>query len=98
MAGTAPLLVKFRLVFTVPSRGLEACKTAVFAAGAGCYPSGKYTQCCWTVPGTGQFMPGDTAEPYIGTSGQLEVVPEVRVETLCFGEDVARDAVAALVE
>lgn len=46
--------------------------------------------------GTGQFRPGNTADPYIGKIGQLEEVPEVRVETICVGEDVARKAVEAL--
>jgi hypothetical protein len=46
--------------------------------------------------GTGQFRPGNTANPYIGTIGQLEKVSEARVEMLCIGEDVAREAVKAL--
>lgn len=44
----------------------------------------------------GQFRPGDAANPHIGAIGVLEETPEVRVETLCVGEDVARQAVAAL--
>ena len=46
--------------------------------------------------GTGQFRPGDTANPHIRSVGALEDVQEARVETLCFGEDVARKAVEAL--
>jgi hypothetical protein len=46
--------------------------------------------------GTGQFRPGDTANPHIGQVGALEETPEVRVEALCVGEDVVRQAVAAL--
>jgi hypothetical protein len=88
---------RFRLIFFVPPSALEACKTAIFAAGAGRYPGpGKYTECCWTSIGTGQFRPGDTANPNIGRVGVLEKVEEVRVETLCVGEDVARKAVEAL--
>lgn len=84
----------YRLVFLVPESHVAACKAAVFAAGAGRYPS--YSECCWTTLGTGQFRPGDSACPNIGTVGTLEHVPELRVETVCFGEDVARSAVAAL--
>ena len=40
--------------------------------------------------------PGNTANPHIGSAGMLEEVPEVRVETLCLGEEVARKAVQAL--
>ena len=88
---------RFRLVFNVPLAGLEACKTAIFSAGAGRYPGpGQYTECCWTVVGTGQFRPGDAANPHIGKPGQIETVQEARVETICVGEDVARKAVAAL--
>lgn len=89
--------VRFRLIFHVPVTALEACKRAIFAAGAGRYPGpGNYTECCWTVIGTGQFRPGDTANPHLGKPGELESVPEARVETLCVGEDVTRKAVAAL--
>ena len=90
-------LTRFKLIFFVPPSALEACKTAIFAAGAGRYPSpGNYTECCWTSLGTGQFRPGAMANPNIGSVGVLETVEEVRVETLCVGEDVARKAVEAL--
>ena len=46
--------------------------------------------------GTGQFRPGDTANPNIGSVDTLEDVQEARVETLCVGEEVARKAVEAL--
>ena len=46
--------------------------------------------------GIGQFRPGDTANPNIGSVGILEEVKELRVETLCVGEDVAKKAVDAL--
>jgi hypothetical protein len=89
--------VRFKLVFFVPPSALGACKAAIFAVGAGRYPGpGNYTECCWTTMGTGQFRPGDTANPHIGSVGALEEVQEARVETLCDGEDVARKAVEAL--
>lgn len=44
----------------------------------------------------GQFRPGDTANPNIGSVDTLEDVQEARVETLCVGEEVARKAVEAL--
>jgi hypothetical protein len=97
MATVVSAAASFRLVFFVPLYALEACKAAIFAAGAGRYPGpGNYTNCCWTTNGTGQFCPGDTANPHIGSPGVLETVEEARVETLCLGEDVARKAVEAL--
>ncbi|KAK4112651.1 hypothetical protein N656DRAFT_778868 [Canariomyces notabilis] len=94
----ASTITRYKLVFHVPPSALEACKAAIFAAGAGRDParSSKYTECCFTSLGTGQFRPGDGANPAIGTVGALEHVEEAKVETLCIGEDVARKAVAAL--
>ncbi|KAL3478283.1 GTP cyclohydrolase 1 type 2/Nif3 [Aspergillus californicus] len=90
-------LTKFKLIIHVPPSALDAVKSAIFAAGAGRYPGpGNYTECCWVTSGTGQFRPGDAANPHIGTVGALEKTEELRVETLCVGEDVARRAVEAL--
>ena len=88
---------RLKLIFFVPPSALAACKVAIFAAGAGRFPGpGKYTECCWTATGTGQFRPGDTANPHIGRVGALEEVQEIRVETLYHGVDVARMAIEAL--
>ncbi|SPJ74462.1 uncharacterized protein FTOL_04193 [Fusarium torulosum] len=92
-------LRRFSLVFYVPPANVAACKAAIFAAGAGRYPGpGGYTEVAWQATGTGQFRPGDAANPVIGKVGELEVIPEVRVETLIVGEDTVRKAVAALKE
>jgi hypothetical protein len=91
------MTTKFKLVFFVPVSALDAVKTAVFATGAGRYPGpGNYTECAWQTNGTGQFRPGDAANPHIGKVGALEHVEEVRVETLCVGEDVTKKSVEAL--
>lgn len=127
---------RYKLVFFVPQTALQACKTAIFAAGAGRYfpspspssnphplslniglggsplpvfssgglpkpsapaPAPTYTECCWTVLGTGQFRPGDGANPHLGVVGELEEVEEARVETVCVGgEEEVRRVVAAL--
>lgn len=97
MTTTISATARYKLTFFVPETALQACKTAIFAAGAGRYPGpGKYTECCWVAFGTGQFRPGDTANPIIGKVGELEELREAKVETLCVGEDVARRAVEAL--
>ncbi|KAL4913020.1 GTP cyclohydrolase 1 type 2/Nif3 [Aspergillus aurantiobrunneus] len=93
----ASALTKFKLFFHVPPASLEPVQRAIFAAGAGRYPGpGAYTECCWVTSGTGQFRPGDAANPAIGKVGALEKIEELRVETLCVGEEVARRAVEAL--
>ncbi|KAI2783559.1 GTP cyclohydrolase 1 type 2/Nif3 [Daldinia loculata] len=97
MATISSAAPRFKLVFRVPPAALASVKTAIFSTGAGRYPGpGNYTECCWTTMGTGQFRPGDAANPHIGKVGELEEVPEARVETLCVGEDTVRKAVEAL--
>lgn len=55
-----------------------AIRTAMFSAGAG--RIGDYSQCSWSVSGTGQFLPHDGATPAIGTVGKVEQVAEDRIE------------------
>ncbi|TGZ81848.1 hypothetical protein EX30DRAFT_340271 [Ascodesmis nigricans] len=102
---TLPQPTRFKLVFYVPKENLEACKTAVFQAGGGTFPGGKYEQCSFESPGTGQFLPvaDKGANPTIGQkkedgSGEyrVEKVEEIRCEIMCVGRDVAQKAVDAL--
>ena len=71
----------FMLCFYVPATALEQVKAAVFAAGAG--RIGNYDQCCWQVEGQGQFRPLAGSNPAIGQRGELETLPEYRVEMVC---------------
>lgn len=88
---------RYKLIFFAPPQSLPDIKTAIFAAGAGSYPGkGSYTECCFTMPGVGQFRPGSSTNPAIGTLGKLEEVGEVRCETICVGHSVTRAAVEAL--
>lgn len=70
----------FKLCFYVPENHLESVKDAVFDAGAGAV--GEYDRCSWEVLGSGQFRPSINANPFIGSAGTLEKVPEYRVETV----------------
>ncbi|MGO4603788.1 hypothetical protein [Terrabacter sp. 2YAF2] len=72
---TPPLDV---LVFYSPVESTEDVLAAVFAAGAGAV--GDYTECAWLVEGSGRFRPGPGADPAIGIVGELERLPEHRVE------------------
>ena len=87
---------RFTLSFYVPPSSLEACKTAIFAAGAGTYPGGRYSEACFVTQGTGQFLPMEGATPNIGSVGKLERVEECKVEVLCVGRGVMRGAVEGL--
>lgn len=67
-------------VVFVPAEHAETMRAALFAAGAGAI--GDYTQCSWSVTGTGQFQPGAGAQPAIGTVGEVHRVLEDRVEVI----------------
>ncbi|HEX5967668.1 MAG TPA: hypothetical protein VFY88_04255 [Intrasporangium sp.] len=81
------------LVFYSPVESTDHVLAAVFAAGAGTI--GDYTECAWLVEGTGQFRPGAGASPAIGAAGDLERLPEHRVE-VTFPPELRREVVAAL--
>ena len=81
------------LVVYVPESHAEAVKTAMFDAGAG--RIGAYDCCSWQTLGSGQFRPGADSDPFVGERGQLEQLPELRLELSCLPE-VLHDAIAAL--
>jgi len=91
-----PPAIRYKLSFTVPPSSLSACKSALFAAGAGTHPGGKYTHVSFETAGVGQFKPCEGAVPSLGEVGRLERVEEVRCEVLCVGEEVMRRAVGEL--
>ena len=69
-----------KLVVYVPVEDSQKVKEAIGDAGAGAI--GNYSHCQFSVTGTGQFLPNDDSQPYIGQSGQLEQVEEERIETI----------------
>ena len=85
---TPPLDV---LVFYSPAESTEDVLAAVHAAGAGAL--GDYRECAFVTRGTGQFRPISGAHPAIGTVGDLERLPEDRVEVVL--ERSLRGAVVA---
>ena len=95
---SSPTTERFKLIFTVPHSHLEEVKNAIFDVGAGKYAEGKYTRVCFEMAGVGQFRPeaDKGANPFSGTSGIVERVHEMRVEILCVGRGVVKDAADAL--
>ncbi|RKT77388.1 hypothetical protein DFJ68_0809 [Terracoccus luteus] len=87
---SAPLDV---LVAYVPPSHTEALLAALFAAGAGAV--GEYRECAWVTSGTGRFRPVGAARPTVGLVGELELLPEDRVE-LVLERPLRRQVVAAL--
>src|SRR4030042_5779165 len=70
-----------KMVVYVPELYADKVREAMGEAGAG--KSGKYSFCSFTVKGTGQFLPGKGAHPFIGKIGQIEAVAEERIEARC---------------
>jgi hypothetical protein len=77
------------LVVYVPESHAEALLRAIGEAGAG--RIGNYSHCAFVAPGTGRFTPLAGAEPFVGTVGSSERVPELRAE--CVVEEGMLDAV-----
>ena len=69
------------LVVYVPISDAEAVKSAIFSAGGGVI--GAYSDCAWQTVGQGQFLPSQSANPAVGSSGVCEKLEEVKVEILC---------------
>ncbi len=82
-----------QLVVYVPDSHIEVVKGALFAAGAG--QIGAYSQCSWQVLGTGQFLPSEGAAPFVGAVGQVERLPEWRLEVVV-DDGLLQPAIAAL--
>jgi hypothetical protein len=67
-----------KLVVFVPHGDAERLVDALAAAGAG--RIGDYERCAWQVAGEGTFRPLAGANPTLGRVGEIERVPEARVE------------------
>jgi hypothetical protein len=69
-----------KLVVFAPTAAADVVRRAVTEAGAGAL--GDYDSCTYSMPGEGRFRPLEGADPTIGSVGSLEVVEEVRIETV----------------
>ncbi len=67
-----------KLVVFVPVADADRLVDALAAAGAGTI--GAYERCAWTSEGIGTFRPLAGARPALGRLGEVEIVPEARVE------------------
>ncbi|NIJ52109.1 Nif3-like dinuclear metal center hexameric protein [Dyadobacter arcticus] len=69
-----------KLTFFAPIENTNSILNALFHIGAG--KIGQYEQCSFRTKGTGTFLPGEFANPTIGTQGKLEEVTEERIEVM----------------
>lgn len=76
-----------KLVVFVPVTHAGVVREALGQAGAGYI--GNYSHCTFNLEGTGTFCPGEGTNPFIGTTGRLEQVEEVRIETIVKQEDIS---------
>jgi hypothetical protein len=84
----------YKLIFYVPVDACDAVKKAIFNTGAGAL--GNYSNCCWQVLGSAEFIPSNDAKPHIGEANKTQTVAEYRVEILCTQSDIDA-AVKALI-
>lgn len=69
-----------KLAVFVPEAHVDEMLRSLGDVGAGAI--GDYSHCTFSTAGTGRFLPGINANPYIGQKGKLEAVSEMKVETI----------------
>jgi hypothetical protein len=83
---------KFKVVVFTPVEYTQKVLVAMGDVGAGII--GDYFNCSFTSRGTGRFLPGENAKPFIGETGKLEEVEEDRIELLCTEDKIEQVIVA----
>jgi dinuclear metal center YbgI/SA1388 family protein len=82
--GSRPLLLKEgilqKLYCFVPVDFLEPVRSAIFSAGAG--EIGGYSECSFSIEGTGTFRGGEGTHPFVGQPGLRHSEKEVRIEAV----------------
>lgn len=84
-----------KLVVFVPESHADAIREVLGNAGAGFI--GSYSHCSFSADGEGRFLPGDDTNPFIGEAGKLEMVDEVRIETIV-PEPLVKKVVTAMIK
>jgi len=84
-----------KLISYVPVADTDKVLQGIFAAGGG--NIGNYSECSYTVTGTGSFKPNTNANPTIGQAGKVEYVEENRIEII-YPNYLERQVVAALLK
>ena len=69
-----------KLAVFVPATHHAAVEEELFAAGAG--NIGNYSECGFSVNGTGNFKPGEGSQPFSGTIGHRHTENEIKLEVL----------------
>lgn len=77
-----------KLVVFVPETHHSQVLEAITVAGGGWI--GGYSHCTFNTPGYGTFKPHEGTQPFIGTTGKLERVQEIRLETVVTEEKITQ--------
>ncbi len=75
------------IVVNVPVDEADDMRDAIGKASGG--KLGEYSFCSFSIKGTGRFLPNESANPTIGSSGTLEAVEEERIEVSCDETDAS---------
>lgn len=78
----------YKIVVFTPEPYITTLREAMAQAGAGII--GDYRQCSFELSGTGTFIPGSNARPFVGNQGVFERTPEIRLEMIAEKRDLAR--------
>ncbi len=84
----------FKLVVFVPEEKTEEVAGAMFSAGAG--HIGHYSNCSYRTFGQGSFFGDPSTKPAVGKKGKMEMVDEVRLETIVSSKDLPQTVTAML--
>ncbi|WP_144460190.1 Nif3-like dinuclear metal center hexameric protein [Siminovitchia fortis] len=84
-----------KLAVFVPVEQADQVLEALGEAGAGFI--GEYSHCSFSTMGTGRFLPGSEANPFIGEKGKMEEVSEIKIETI-YPESIERKVVSAMIK
>jgi hypothetical protein len=76
-----------------PRDSVEAVRLAIGESGGGVM--GNYQYCCFVTEGHGYFLPMDGAHPALGSVGEINCVPEAKIEFICEKGKVA-DVIAEI--
>jgi dinuclear metal center YbgI/SA1388 family protein len=83
-----------KLYCFVPVDQLEIVRSAIFTAGAG--HIGGYSECSYSVEGTGTFKGGEGTQPFVGRPGVRHSEKEARVEMI-LPAHLSRQVVQAMI-
>jgi len=76
----------YKFVVFSPPGSCEKIRKAICGSGGGKFKD--YSCCTFSSPGTATFLPGKDAHPYIGNTGELSIVDEVRMECIVDEENL----------